>query len=99
VKISTQTVMDVDHFGYGGYYGWGGWGGGFATSTVNVREIPVGTLMVDIVDSASKELVWRGVASDTVNPNAKPEKREKNINQAVAKLFKKFPPTPAPAKK
>jgi len=95
VQISSEKVVDVNSFGYGGYHGWGGWGGGFATSTVNVREIPVGTLVVDLVDSSSKELVWRGVASDTINPNAKPEKREKVINQAVAKLFKKFPPIPA----
>ena len=94
VKISSEKVVDVNSFGYGGYYGWSGWGGGWGTSTVNVRDIPVGTLMVDMVDTASKELVWRGVAQDTVNPNAKPEKRDKNINAAVTKLFGKFPPVP-----
>jgi hypothetical protein len=45
-------------------------------------------------DSAQKHLVWRGVASKTLDPKAKPEKKEKNIAKAVAKLLKNFPPKP-----
>lgn len=37
----------------------------------------------------SKELVWRGIASETLVSN--PEKSEKRINKVVKKLFKKFP--------
>ena len=37
----------------------------------------------------SKELVWRGIASETLASN--PEKSEKRINKVVKKLFKKFP--------
>jgi len=37
-------------------------------------------------DSAKKELVWRGVASKTIDPKAKPEKQQKNITKAVDKL-------------
>ena len=43
-------------------------------------------------DSAKKELVWRGVASKTIDPKAKPEKQQKNIDKAVAKLLKNYPP-------
>ena len=43
-------------------------------------------------DSAKKELVWRGVASKTIDPKAKPEKQQKNITKAVDKLFKNYPP-------
>ena len=90
-QLSTQQRMDVTTFGYGGYPGWGGWGGGFGTSSVNVTEIPVGTVMVDLVDSKSNEMVWRGVASDTLLTNPTPEKSEKRINKAFTKLFTKYP--------
>jgi len=45
---------------------------------------------------ANHNLVWRGVASKTLDPKANPEKRQKNLNKAVAKLMKNYPP---PAKK
>ena len=75
-----------------GYVGYGrrGWGGGWGATTVNVREVPVGTLVVDLVDNESDKLVWRGIASGTIP--AKAEKSEKKINKAARKLFKKFPP-------
>jgi hypothetical protein len=43
-------------------------------------------------DPKSKQLVWRGVASKTLDPKAKPEKKQKNITKAVTKLLKKYPP-------
>jgi hypothetical protein len=43
-------------------------------------------------DSATKQLVWRGVASKTLDPKAKPEKKDKNVTKAVQKLLKNFPP-------
>jgi hypothetical protein len=43
-------------------------------------------------DPAAKQLVWRGSASKTLDPKAKPDKKQKNINKAVEKLLKKYPP-------
>jgi hypothetical protein len=77
---------------YGGY-GWG-WGGGWgSTSTdVRVREILLGTLAIDLIDSNKKEVVWRGLGTKEIDTNAKPEKRESNITKAVKKIFKNYPP-------
>jgi hypothetical protein len=44
-------------------------------------------------DSANKDLVWRGVASKTIDPKAKPDKQQKNLAKAMKKLFKNYPPT------
>jgi hypothetical protein len=77
--------------GYGGYGAYGG--GGMATATSST--LYVGTLGLDIYDRAVKQLVWRGRATKTLDPKAKPEKREKNLGKAVAKLMKKYPPPPA----
>ena len=78
-----------------GYYGGGyryGWGGGFTTTTINVENYVEGTLFVDMVDASKKQLVWQGRAVGTIDENATPEKREKNINYAVKQIFATYPP-------
>jgi hypothetical protein len=81
-------------WGYGpGWYG-GGWYGGPSSSwsTGQTSTIYIGQIAIDMYDSANKDLVWRGVVSKTLDPKAKPEKQEKNLNKAMTKLFKKYPP-------
>lgn len=96
VSVGNKLSVNATSFGYGGYPGWGGWGGwgglstGVYTTNVNVREIPVGQLLVDLVDAERGELVWRGIASGTVRSS--PEKSERQINKKVGKMFKQFPP-------
>jgi len=75
--------------------GWGGYRfGGTRNGRATVDEIVVGTIAVDLVDASNKTIVWRGLASGELDPRAKPEKREKNIQRAAAKLFKHYPPKP-----
>jgi hypothetical protein len=83
-------------WGYGGGWGRGWYGGGMGSSTTygSTSTVYVGQLDVSIYDSAQKQLVWRGVATKTLDPKAKPEKKEKNIAKAVQKLLKNFPPKP-----
>jgi Domain of unknown function (DUF4136) len=74
----------------GGWYGGGGYGGGMSSGTTST--IYVGQLALDMYASQPHKLVWRGVASKTLDTEAKPEKQEKNLNKAVAKMLKKYPP-------
>jgi hypothetical protein len=78
--------------GYGAYgYGWGGgWGGG--TTSTQVRNILVGTLVIDMADAKANQMAWRGMATKEIDPQAKPDKRDKNISNAVKKVFKNYPP-------
>ena len=46
------------------------------TTTGSTSTIYVGQLRLDMYDNAKKELVWRGVASKTIDPKAKPEKQQ-----------------------
>lgn len=96
-QLSKEKRMDVSTFGYGGYPGWSGWGGAYGSSSVTVTDIPMGTVVVDLVDRAADSLVWRGVATDTLLTNPTPEKSEKRINKAMEKLFRKYPVAPVPA--
>jgi hypothetical protein len=62
-------------------------------TTGQTSTIYSGQLAVDMYSSAGKDLVWRGVVSKTLDPKAKPEKRQKNLTKALTKLFKNYPPT------
>ena len=82
--------------GYGGGYGpygWG-WGGGWAggTTTTQVRDILMGTLVIDVADAKKGQLAWRGIGVKEVDMQNKPEKRDKSITNAVNKIFKNYPP-------
>ena len=60
------------------------------TSTTTAYEYTVGTLVVDIFNAKSKELVFRGTASDELSD--KVEKNVKKLEKATTKMFKDFPP-------
>ena len=95
--IGQEKEFTSYNTGWGYGPGWGGgWygGGGMSTTYGSTSTVYVGQLDVSMYDPAQKQLVWRGVASKTLDPKAKPEKKEKNINKAVAKLLKNFPPKP-----
>jgi len=86
-------------WGYGPGWGGGGWyGGGGGITTGETSTIYIGQLAIDMYDAKKKNLAWRGAASKTIDPKAKPEKQQKNLDKAVAKLLKNFPPPPPKAK-
>jgi hypothetical protein len=96
VAFDKQKDISTFSSGYaGGYgpYGWGyggGWGGG--TTSTQVRDILVGTMIIDMADAGHKQVVWRGMGVKEVDTTAKPEKRDKSITNAVNKIFKNYPP-------
>jgi hypothetical protein len=98
VAIDKEKEWTAYGMGGGPAWGWGpgyrgyGYGGGMATATSST--INIGTLGLDMYDPAAKQLVWRGTASKTLDPKAKPEKRQKNLAKAMAKMLKNYPPPP-----
>jgi hypothetical protein len=90
---STKRTLNTFYSGGGAYGGWGyrGWGGmGMGTATTTESEYQVGTLVVDIFDAKTKQLVFRGAAQDELSD--KPEKNQKKLAKASDKMFKDFPP-------
>jgi len=51
-----------------------------------------GALVIDMVDPKLKRSVWRGTIEGVINENRADPERVKRLNQALAKLFAKFPP-------
>jgi len=88
---TTQTEKTLQTFydGLGGGWRWRGFGG-FGESTTTEQDYKEGTLVIDMYDASTKQLVWRASAEDMLSDKA--EKNEKNLDKGVAKMFKSFPP-------
>ncbi len=93
VGTEKQFTSYDSGWGYGpGWYGRGWYGGGGGMTTGQTSTIYNGQLAVDMYSPAGHDLVWRGVVSKTLDPDAKPDKRQKNLTKALTKLFKNYPP-------
>ena len=97
LEQKTSTTAYTNYYGTSGLYGrygrgaWG-WGNGYSNTTYNEYDYIKGTLVMDVYDNKTNQLIWQGVASGSVKEN--PQKRDKSIPKTVKKLMKKFPITP-----
>jgi hypothetical protein len=87
-RIHNETQIVTFDTGWG--YGWRWRFPGIATSTV--EQIPVGTLVVDLVDTRAHEMVWRGTASDVLDPSDTPAEKDEHLRDAVSTMMENFPP-------
>jgi len=85
-RMSREKVITTVGGGW-----WHGWGGGMRTSTV--QNVPVGTLIVGLVDTRDDKLVWRGTATDTITSTTGQGKQDE-LDGAMAKVFASYPPKP-----
>jgi hypothetical protein len=86
-SMKNQQTLQTFYDGFGGGWYWRGFGN---TATSTVENTRVGTLVVDMFDSRTKKLVWRGKASDVLSD--KPDKNEKKLEKGIEDMFKRFPP-------
>ena len=85
-QIAVDQEKQWNAYGMGGGLRWGGMG------TATSSTINVGTLVLDMYDPGTKQLVWTGNATKTIDPSSNQEKNQKNLNKAMAKLLKNYPP-------
>lgn len=97
VDTSQATAADYtfpDGFGYGYSY-WFGYRFRYTTTGLpNYRPIqsyPIGTLVIDLIDPDTNQLIWRGVSEADINPTSQDMDR---INLVVADIMSRFPPNP-----
>ena len=87
----SHQTLNTYYDSFAGGWGWRrGFGGGFGDATTTEDTYKVGTLVVDLFDSNTKKLIWRGSASDTLSD--KSDKNIKNLDKGVEKMFNHFPP-------
>jgi len=85
-QIAVDQERQWNGYGMGGGLRWGGMASA-TSSTINI-----GTLVLDMYDPTTKQLVWTGNATKTIDPSSKQEKNQKNLDKAVQKLLKNYPP-------
>jgi hypothetical protein len=69
--------------GFGGFRRWGGWPDSYDTWAVPYTEE---TLIVDVIDAKTNQLIWRGYNQDSLNLG----KADKDFTSAVNDVLKKF---------
>ena len=77
--VTTRQGLNIqdNRFGIGPWDRWG---------NINVKQVTEGTLMVVFVDPATRQEVWVGMASGTINP----KNLDKEVNKSIAKLVQRF---------
>ena len=79
-----ESIPQLEAFIYPGGLEWG-FGDPIATIGRYNNE---GTLVINLIDTASQKSAWAAMAKETFD---KPEQLEAKINKAVAAMFKKYP--------
>jgi hypothetical protein len=92
-QVSYNTVNNY----YGGGWGYRGWYGPsygmtMGSSQTTETRVQVGTLILDIFDAGTKELVWRGTGESKIQEIQDPQERQARLDKAVAKILENFPP-------
>jgi hypothetical protein len=88
----SVTASTTNFYGTGGFYRPYSWGPTMSTSatTFNVQHYQNGSLIIDILDTKTRNLVWTGVGNRDINrPLNDPDKE---INSAVQSIMANFPP-------
>ena len=58
------------------------------------HPVLVGSIVLEVKDFKSNQLVWRAVAAEALDDQASPEEAEEDVSKAVKKMLTKFPPVP-----
>lgn len=88
--LATSDELEIRQVGYSAYSPWGySYWPGFNYGYTEVRSYKQGTLVLDIIDARSHNLVWVGTLEKEIrsaNPTGK------QITKSLNKLLKNFPP-------
>ena len=89
--VGVDRRVSIHHMGYG----WGGccwrwgWGGGWRGGHSRVFTYPVGSVVVDVIDSGNRQLVWRGVGEAVFS---RPDPSDERVAKVVSRIMVVFPP-------
>lgn len=86
IIVENKSVIYTDGYGYR-------YGPFWLKEERSVHYYQQGTLIIDIMDASSDELIWRGWASGVLDYDSWPEDADERINNAIATIFKKLPET------
>ena len=88
-EMRQKDYINVNAWGYsaGGNY----WGMHPYGKDIDISTYSDASIVLDVVDNKTHQLVWRGIGSTVVRPYNTPEDRAKNIDEAIDKILAQFP--------
>lgn len=89
--VRNKTRIDTDYQAVGMYPYAYGYQSMMLPST-RVYSYDEAKLIVDIVDPATKTIVWQGIATDKLRSYETPQERTAYIQKVIASLLRHFPP-------
>ena len=96
-KTDVRTYQSAPSYGYGGHYGgynrysrYNCWNCGGGSTQVSVKDYTEGTFIVDMIDPAANQSVWRGTTQSKLKSEV--ENEQAKYNAAAASIFASFPP-------
>lgn len=100
--VTSKDKQDIRTYNTGVNHCWNcrwgpgmGMGVGYSNTEVRVKDYVEGTLIIDIIEPASSESIWRGVMSARISDLKSQQERIEAINYAVTTVLETFPPKPA----
>ena len=70
-----------------------GWGsGGFLDNAATVKDVPLNTLVMDMYDTKTHKLLWRGTVTEPTIVTGSEDKKDNAIDKEVNLLISKYPP-------
>lgn len=84
-KIDVQSGLHISSLRHSGPLAYG-------LGSNNVREIDVGSLMIDFIDPGERQVIWRGTAEARIRKRDDPKDRKERIGRAVAGILDEYPP-------
>jgi hypothetical protein len=85
----NETSLRNWYDGFGGGWGWRGFGD-MAMAAPPGQTTPVGTLNIDMFDTSTRKLVWRGSSVGVLSSDVKRD--EKKLKKDLVDMFAKFSP-------
>jgi hypothetical protein len=93
-QASEADTVFAPGFGYGYSY-WYGYRFRYSVAGLpayrSVRDLPPGTLIIDLIEASTNQLVWRGWYEAEIDPTAL---GSYDLNKAVANIMSRYPPVP-----
>ncbi len=88
-KMDIYNISRQMGFSYGSYNRYGGVG---ARTCTDISEFDQGILIIDIKDSPTQKLIWRGTGTDVISIYATPEEMNEQVKEMVTAVLRNFPP-------
>jgi hypothetical protein len=85
----------VTSTGFGGGWGYRPYGLGMGTSITEVHHYQEGSIVLELVDNKTNQLIWQAAAEGALSNLEDPQEAEEQVGKAVKALLTRFPPARA----